>query len=71
MRRSISRPGAGDSLPVRYAVLAHDLGKATTAPANWPRHIAHEARAHRDKLDGLRSSEIIANHFDDSLGTAP
>jgi tRNA nucleotidyltransferase (CCA-adding enzyme) len=36
---------AGDSLPVRYAVLAHDLGKATTAPELWPRHIAHEARS--------------------------
>ncbi|MGH8798737.1 MAG: multifunctional CCA addition/repair protein [Casimicrobiaceae bacterium] len=37
--------GAADSLPVRYAVLAHDLGKATTAPELWPRHIAHEARS--------------------------
>lgn len=36
---------AGDPLPVRYAVLAHDLGKATTAPELWPRHIAHEARS--------------------------
>jgi tRNA nucleotidyltransferase (CCA-adding enzyme) len=36
---------AGDPLPVRYAVLAHDLGKATTEPAQWPRHIAHEARS--------------------------
>jgi tRNA nucleotidyltransferase (CCA-adding enzyme) len=36
---------AGDPLPVRYAVLAHDLGKATTAPADWPRHIAHEAKS--------------------------
>ncbi|MGH8713228.1 MAG: multifunctional CCA addition/repair protein [Casimicrobiaceae bacterium] len=36
---------AADSLPVRYAVLAHDLGKATTAPQLWPRHIGHEARS--------------------------
>ena len=36
---------AGDPLPVRYAVLAHDLGKATSDRANWPRHIAHEARS--------------------------
>jgi tRNA nucleotidyltransferase (CCA-adding enzyme) len=36
---------AGDSLAVRYAVLAHDLGKATTEPSSWPRHIAHEARS--------------------------
>ena len=36
--------GVHDSLPVRYAVLAHDLGKASTPQENWPRHIAHEAR---------------------------
>lgn len=29
---------------VRFAVLLHDLGKGTTPPAEWPRHIAHEAR---------------------------
>ena len=34
---------ADDPLPVRYAVLTHDLGKAATPPADWPRHIAHEA----------------------------
>ncbi|HXX86147.1 MAG TPA: multifunctional CCA addition/repair protein [Casimicrobiaceae bacterium] len=34
---------AGDPLPVRYAVLAHDLGKAYTARTQWPRHIGHEA----------------------------
>ena len=38
---------AGDSLPVRYAVLAHDLGKAATPPAQWPRHIAHERESVR------------------------
>jgi len=38
---------AGDSMPVRYAVLAHDLGKGVTAPAEWPRHIGHEARSVR------------------------
>jgi tRNA nucleotidyltransferase (CCA-adding enzyme) len=38
---------AGDPLPVRYAVLTHDLGKAATAPADWPRHIAHEAKSER------------------------
>jgi tRNA nucleotidyltransferase (CCA-adding enzyme) len=31
-------------LTVRWACLCHDLGKGTTAPADWPRHIAHEAR---------------------------
>src|SRR5262249_2006521 len=34
---------AGDPLPVRYAVLAHDLGKAHTGRSQWPRHIGHEA----------------------------
>ncbi len=31
-------------LPTRFAALVHDLGKGTTDPADWPRHIAHEAR---------------------------
>jgi tRNA nucleotidyltransferase (CCA-adding enzyme) len=32
-------------LPVRWACLVHDLGKGTTPAAQWPRHIAHEARS--------------------------
>jgi len=32
------------SLPVRFALLVHDLGKGSTPPAEWPRHIAHEQR---------------------------
>ena len=39
-------------LPVRFACLAHDLGKGTTPPEEWPRHIAHEARSVR-LLQGL------------------
>jgi tRNA nucleotidyltransferase (CCA-adding enzyme) len=35
------------TLPARYAVLAHDLGKATSPPTAWPRHIAHEQRSVR------------------------
>lgn len=31
-------------LNVRWACLLHDLGKGTTDPAQWPRHIAHESR---------------------------
>ena len=39
---------AGDfALAARYAVLAHDLGKAATAPAAWPAHHGHEARSVR------------------------
>ena len=34
---------AGYPLPVRYAVLAHDLGKAGTDAAVWPTHHGHEA----------------------------
>ena len=30
---------------VRFATLVHDLGKGATPPAEWPRHIAHEARS--------------------------
>ena len=29
---------------VRFAALTHDLGKGTTPPEQWPRHIAHEQR---------------------------
>ena len=32
-------------LTVRYACLCHDLGKGTTPPNEWPRHIGHEARS--------------------------
>jgi tRNA nucleotidyltransferase (CCA-adding enzyme) len=34
----------GLPLAVRFAGLTHDLGKGTTPPAEWPSHIAHEAR---------------------------
>jgi len=32
-------------LEVRFAGLTHDLGKGTTPPGEWPRHIGHEARS--------------------------
>jgi tRNA nucleotidyltransferase (CCA-adding enzyme) len=32
-------------LPVRWACLAHDLGKGSTPPEQWPRHLGHEARS--------------------------
>lgn len=35
----------GFTLPVRFAALSHDLGKAATPPAEWPRHPGHEARS--------------------------
>lgn len=34
----------GASVPVRFAVLMHDLGKALTPREELPRHIAHETR---------------------------
>jgi tRNA nucleotidyltransferase (CCA-adding enzyme) len=34
-----------EPLDVRFAVLVHDLGKAQTPPAEWPRHAGHEARS--------------------------
>jgi len=36
---------AGLSLPVRFAVLTHDLGKGLTPPAEWPAHHGHEAHS--------------------------
>ena len=33
------------SLPIRFAVLTHDLGKGTTPVEMLPRHIAHEERS--------------------------
>ncbi|HYD75979.1 multifunctional CCA addition/repair protein [Ramlibacter sp.] len=35
------------SLPVRFACLAHDLGKGTTPASVLPRHIGHEERSAR------------------------
>ncbi len=32
-------------LAVRYACLGHDLGKGTTPPDQWPRHLGHEGRS--------------------------
>ncbi len=35
------------TLPVRFACLTHDLGKGTTPPDMWPKHIGHEERSAR------------------------
>lgn len=43
-------------LPVRFAALCHDLGKACTPPAQWPRHIGHEAH-------GARVAEALAQRW--------
>ena len=36
---------AAAPLEVRFACLMHDLGKASTPAAQWPRHIGHEMRS--------------------------
>ena len=36
-----------DNPRVRFAALMHDLGKGTTPPKAWPRHIGHEERGER------------------------
>ncbi|MBK7264219.1 MAG: multifunctional CCA addition/repair protein [Rubrivivax sp.] len=38
---------ASAALPVRWACLCHDLGKGTTPPEQWPRHLGHEGRSAR------------------------
>jgi tRNA nucleotidyltransferase (CCA-adding enzyme) len=35
----------GAPLAVRFACLCHDLGKGTTPPEQWPRHLGHEQRS--------------------------
>ena len=37
----------GYGLAVRYGVLTHDLGKAASPPATWPKHHGHEAASVR------------------------
>jgi tRNA nucleotidyltransferase (CCA-adding enzyme) len=32
---------------VRFAALVHDLGKGTTPPSEWPKHVGHEERGAR------------------------
>ncbi len=32
------------SIPARFAVMVHDLGKGTTPRELWPRHVGHEER---------------------------
>jgi len=46
----------GYPLPVRFAVLLHDLGKGTTPPNHWPHHRAHEER-------GVRLTEAVCRRL--------
>ncbi|THU05182.1 multifunctional CCA addition/repair protein [Lampropedia puyangensis] len=39
-------------LAVRFAALMHDLGKGTSDPEQWPRHIGHEIRG-KDLIEAM------------------
>ena len=46
--RALDYAAAKDyTLPVRYGVLVHDLGKGATPRRSWPNHVGHEARSIR------------------------
>jgi tRNA nucleotidyltransferase (CCA-adding enzyme) len=47
---------------VRFAALTHDLGKATTPPAEWPSHIGHEERS-VGLIDALCTRLRIPNNY--------
>ena len=47
---------------VRFAALVHDLGKATTPPALWPRHHGHEERSVA-LIEGLSARLRVPNEF--------
>lgn len=47
---------------VRFAALLHDLGKGTTPPGEWPRHIGHEQRGVK-LIEGLCRRLRAPNDF--------
>jgi tRNA nucleotidyltransferase (CCA-adding enzyme) len=49
---------------VRFAALVHDLGKGTTPPDEWPRHVAHEQRS-VPLIEKLCARLRIPNQFRD------
>jgi tRNA nucleotidyltransferase (CCA-adding enzyme) len=51
-----------DDPVVRFAALTHDLGKGTTPPSEWPRHIAHEQRG-AALVEGLCDRLKIPNAY--------
>lgn len=51
---------AGRALPVRYAALTHDLGKARTPPDEWPSHRGHE-RTGLEPLEALSDRLKVPN----------
>ncbi len=50
------------ALPVRFALLVHDLGKARTPPAAWPKHHGHE-QAGLAPLEALAQRLRVPNEY--------
>jgi len=55
---------------VRFAALMHDLGKGTTPPAEWPRHIAHEERGSELVRQFCQRFRVPNEHRDLAILTA-
>jgi tRNA nucleotidyltransferase (CCA-adding enzyme) len=53
-----------DDPRVRFAALTHDLGKGTTPPEQWPRHVGHEHRS-VDLVRGLCERMRVPNDYRD------
>jgi len=49
------------SIPVRFAVMVHDLGKALTNPDEWPRHLRHEQLG-LQPINNLCDRLAVPNH---------
>ena len=47
---------------VRFAALTHELGKGTTPPAQWPKHVGHEERGAR-LIGALAERLRVPNDF--------
>jgi tRNA nucleotidyltransferase (CCA-adding enzyme) len=47
---------------VRFAALAHDLGKGATPPAAWPSHVGHESRG-VERVESLCQRYPIPNSY--------
>ncbi len=54
----------GYALPVRFAVMNHDLGKGATPKEEWPKHHGHEARS-VELLKGLSARMRVPTECQD------
>ncbi len=52
---------------VRFAALMHDVGKGTTPPAEWPRHLGHERRGVAMVSEFCRRWRVPNEHRDLAL----